>query len=88
VRALALSMGLLWGGCLLVVGGAALALGGEGDYYGKDFLLAMASIYPGYRGVPEAGDVVVGALYGALDGAIAGGLLAWLYNRFARSAAG
>lgn len=82
-RALAMSLGLLWGGAMLVIGGAAIALGGEGDYFGKDFLLAVASVYPGYRGVPEMADVAVGTFYGLVDGAVAGLLLAWLYNRFA-----
>ncbi len=86
VKALALTLGLLWGGCLLVVGLGATALATDGDYYGKDFLLAMASVYPGYRGVPELGDVVIGTLYGLVDGALAGLLLAWLYNRCSGSA--
>jgi len=85
VKALALSLGFLWGGGLLVVGLAAIVLGiQEGDYYGKDFLLAMASVYPGYEGVPRMGDVLLGAAYGFVDGAIGGGLVAWLYNAFSK----
>ena len=83
-KALAIALGLLWGGSILVVGLAATWLGADGDYYGKDFLLAVASIYPGYRGVPAVGDVIVGALYGLLDGAICGALLGWLYNLMAK----
>jgi len=81
-KALALALGLLWSGCLLITGLLAFALATEGDYFGKDFLLAMASVYPGYRGVPELGDVLLGAVYGLVDGALGGWLVAWLYNRF------
>lgn len=45
----------------------------------------MASVYPGYTGESTFGQVIVGTLYGLVDGAIAGGLLAWLYNRFAKA---
>jgi len=85
-KALALACGLLWGGAILVVGLAATTLGvTDGAYYGKDFLLVMASVYPGYDGVPQVGDVVVGTLYGLVDGAIGGLLLGWLYNLCAKS---
>jgi hypothetical protein len=85
VKALALSLGVLWGGALLVVGMGALIAGvTDGDHYGKDFMLAMASIYPGYRGIPELGDVLLGAGYGFVDGAVGGALLAWIYNLFAK----
>lgn len=85
VKGLGLSLGLLWGGCMLFVGLVSTANGIQpgGNYYGKDFLLAMASIYPGYRGVPEVQDSIYGALYGLADGLIAGVLIAWLYNLFA-----
>jgi len=80
-KALALTLGILWSGCLLVTGLLAISLATDGDYFSKDFLLAMASVYPGYRGVPEFGDVLLGAVYGLADGAIGGWLVAWLYNR-------
>ena len=81
VKGLALTLGLVWGGALLLVGLAAMFLGAEGDYYGKDFLLAIASVYPGYRGVPELPDILLGAGYGFVDGLIGGAVVAWLYNR-------
>jgi hypothetical protein len=79
-RAMAMATGLIWGGGLLLTGVAAVTLGGEGDYYGKDFLLMVASVYPGYRGVPEIGDVLLGTGIGLVDGAVAGFLLASIYN--------
>jgi hypothetical protein len=48
--------------------------------YGGEFLRLMSSVYPGSR----AGlvGVLVGTIWGILDGAVAGFLFAWLYNRF------
>jgi hypothetical protein len=43
----------------------------------------MASVYPGYSASPGIGQVIIGTLYGAADGAICGALFAWLYNRVA-----
>jgi hypothetical protein len=43
----------------------------------------MASIYPGYEASPTIDSLVLGTLYGFLDGSIAGLLFAWLYNTFA-----
>ena len=87
VKALGLAAGLLWGGGILVVGLAATYLKVQegSSWYGKDFLLAMASIYPGYRGTPEMGASVIGALYGFVDGLVGGMIFAWLYNRLAGS---
>jgi hypothetical protein len=81
-KALAVACAVVWGGGILVVGLAATVLGIKpgGSYYGKDMLLAIASIYPGYTGTPGVGHSLVGGLYGALDGAIGGALFGWLYN--------
>ncbi|MFQ5845021.1 MAG: hypothetical protein ACE5JG_08540 [Planctomycetota bacterium] len=79
VKGMAVAAALVWGGLAMFLTGVAnLAWG-----YGEHFLKLMASVYPGYDGPGDFGQVVVGALYGALDGAIAGGLFAWLYNLFA-----
>jgi hypothetical protein len=78
-RAMAMALGLLVGGMMLVVGLANLAMPG----YGQAFLDVLASIYPGYNAGGTLVDVIVGTLYGLVDWAIAGWLLAWLYNRFA-----
>ncbi len=78
VRSLALASGILWGGMFLVVGLLNLLGGG----YGAHLLHFGASIYPGYGGPAGFGSVLVVTLYGLVDGAIGGALLAWLYNRF------
>lgn len=79
VKALALAGALLWGGALLLVGLAHLAVPG----YGAAFLGVMASVYPGF-GVPSGvGGVLVGTVWGLVDGALSGMVLAWLYNLLA-----
>ncbi len=40
----------------------------------------MASLYPGYTATASFGQVLVGTLYGVVDGAAAGAVFAWLYN--------
>lgn len=79
VKGLALSCGLLWGLVMLLSGVCNLLWG-----YGEAFLRIVDSIYPGYQYGTGFGSVVVGTLYGLVDGAIAGAVLAWLYNRFSR----
>ena len=78
-KGLAWAFGLGWGGAMLVIGLGNLIF----HPYGQSFLQAIASVYPGYHAVPTFMDVAVGTLYGAVDGAIGGFILAWLYNRFA-----
>jgi hypothetical protein len=80
VQAMAISLGLIWGVlAMFLVGVANLIWSG----YGQDFLNLMAAIYPGYKATATFPQVIVGTLYGILDGAIAGAVLAWLYNRIA-----
>jgi hypothetical protein len=76
VKGLATAAALLTGGCFLLVGLFELAFPG----YGGAFLDLGASIYPGYHGPDGIGSVIVVTLYGLVDGAIAGAVLAWLYN--------
>jgi TRAP-type mannitol/chloroaromatic compound transport system permease large subunit len=51
--------------------------------YAQQFLETMASVYVGYHATRSIGEVMVGTLYGAVDGFIAGAVFAWLYNQFA-----
>lgn len=76
IRGLALAAGLLWGGGLLVIGLANLAWPG----YAAEMLKTCSSIYPGYHASGTFGDLIVGALYGFVDGGIGGAIFAWLYN--------
>ena len=51
--------------------------------YGQAFLEMMASVYPGYAANGSAAQVIIGTVYGVVDGAIAEAIFAWLYNRVA-----
>lgn len=79
VKGLAWAMGILWGGLMLLTGLANLVFA----TYAVGFLEWAASFYPGYDGPGGLGSVVLVTLYGVVDGAVSGFLLAWLYNRFA-----
>ncbi len=79
VKALAITSGLIWGGCMLTCGGINLAA----PSYGKRFLKLMSSVYPGFHNSRTVADVLTGAGYGFVDGAVAGALVAAIYNRFA-----
>ena len=76
IGALAAAVGLFWGGSILLVGVSNLIWTG----YGSAFLQLAASIYPGYSGTASFGQVIIGTLYGLVDGAIGGAIFAWLYN--------
>jgi hypothetical protein len=78
-KALALASAILWGFAMLSMGLANLIWGG----YGQQFLQTMSSVYPGYHATRSVPEVVVGTLYGVVDGLIGGAVFAWLYNQFA-----
>ena len=80
VKGLAMASGILWGFAMLGTGLANLVWGG----YGQQFLQTMSSVYPGYHATRSIAEVIVGTLYGAVDGFIAGAVFAWLYNQFAK----
>ena len=82
VKAAAITLGLLWGMAMLIVGTADLLWPG----YGRPMLEMMATLYPGYHATGGFRQVIVGALYGAMDGAAGGAVLAWVYNRCLPSA--
>ena len=80
VKGLALASGILWGVAMLGMGLANLIWAN----YGRQFLQTMASAYPGYHATRSVAEVIVGTLYGFVDGLIAGAVFAWLYNQFVR----
>ena len=80
LKALTIAFAVLWAGAVFIVGAANLIW----PEYGKGFLLMLASIYPGYKASGLFGDMIAGSLYALVDGAIAGLILGWLYNLFAR----
>lgn len=80
VRALAFAAALTWGILAMLLTGLANLIWPS---YGREFLQVMASVYPGYHATRSLGQVVIGTLYGLVDGAIGGTILAWLYNLIA-----
>ena len=81
VKAFALTAAICWGvGAMFLTGVVNMIW----PTYGQAFLNAMASVYPGYEGTPGSGQVIIGTFYGLVDGAIAGAVFGWLYNRIAR----
>jgi hypothetical protein len=80
VRAAAVAGGLVWGILAMFVTGVVNLVS---PGYGQGFLEVVASLYPGYTATPGFGQVVIGTLYGLLDGAVFGAVLAWMYNRAA-----
>ena len=78
VKAVTISLALLWAAVIFLVGLANLVW----SDYGRVFLDCLASIYPGYKGTASFGQVIVGTLYGLVDAAIGGAVFAFLYNCF------
>ncbi len=81
VKALALTGGLIWGILAMFLSGVANLIWSG---YAQGFLDVMASVYPGYNATDGFGQVIIGTLYGLVDGAIAGALFACVYNCFAQ----
>jgi TRAP-type mannitol/chloroaromatic compound transport system permease large subunit len=81
IKGLALASGILWGLAMLGMGLANLIWSG----YGQQFLQTMSSVYVGYHATRSIAEVIVGTLYGAVDGLVGGAVFAWLYNQFAKS---
>lgn len=79
-KGLALTSAILWGSAMLVMGVANLIWAD----YGQLFLQTMSSVYPGYHATRSIAEVIVGTLYGVVDGLIGGAVFAWLYNQFAK----
>lgn len=51
--------------------------------YGGPYLEAISSVYPGFEPSRTIGSVIIGTIYGAVDGVFAGFLFAWIYNTLA-----
>ena len=78
-KALALTFGLLWGAAILLVGSINVIQG----EYGEDFLEVLADVYPYFEEEGGFGNVLIGAVWGLVDGLIGGWVLAVVYNFFA-----
>ena len=82
LKAMALAVGILWGGAILFIGVLAMT----SPPYGDEFMKLLSSLYPGFHNTGSFGDLLIGVFYGLVDGAIGGLVFAWLYNLFAKPA--
>ena len=76
VKAFSLACGILWGLAVLLFGAASMKFA-----YGTDLVVLLSSIYPGFA--PSLKGLVIGLIWGFVDGAICAALFAWLYNKLA-----
>jgi len=72
VRALAISIAVLWGSAMIFMGWIA-SFG-----YGVEIVSLMGSVYVGYQ--PGFIGGLVGGLWGAVDGGVGGLIFGLLYN--------
>lgn len=80
VRALTWTAAVLWAAYMLIVGLINLV----DPRYGGEFLRMMSSVYPGADTTRTLGRVLLGTVYGFVDGAIAGWLFGLLVQAFGR----
>ncbi len=77
IKALALSIGIVWGLAVFLLTIWFLIIGNSGHLLSK-----LGTVYLGYS-VSWIG-AFIGLLYGFVDGLIGGALLGFLYNKFAK----
>jgi len=77
-NALGVAAGILWAAYVLSVGITAMF------GWGVALVDAISSLYLGYG--PSIPGAIIGAVWGFVDGYIAGVVIAWLYNKLAKQA--
>jgi len=77
-NALGVAAGILWAAYVLSVGVTAMF------GWGVALVNAISSLYIGYG--PSIPGAIIGAVWGFVDGYIAGVVIAWLYNKLAKQA--
>lgn len=75
VKGLGFALGVTWGAGVLVLG----LIGAIG--WGRAVVDVLGSLYLGFR--PTLLGSVIGGAWAFVDGALAGVVVAWLYNRLA-----
>ena len=76
IPAMSIAAGIFWAATVTVTG----LLGMWFDGYAAGFLGAVASVYPGFDADGTLTDLLIGSVHSLVDGAIAGALVALLYN--------
>ena len=74
VKALGLSIGILWGSAVLLTGFMTIFFD-----WGNIFVAVLSSIYIGYK--PTILGSLIGGVWGFFDAGIGGVIVAWLYNK-------
>src|SRR3990167_2615618 len=78
-KALAISMGLLWGAYVFLLGLFLTAFPNARFFWvSKELLVMLATLYPGYSAT-VAGSFM-GLFWALLCGALGGAIIAWLHN--------
>lgn len=80
LRAAVIAAAILWGGAILLVG----LINFVDPNYGTTFLQMTGSVYPWFHSTHSIGSVLGRTVEGAVDGAMAGIVFAWLHNCFVR----
>lgn len=75
--ALGIAIGVLWS--LYILGAGLVAMFG----WSTQLVTVLGSLYLGYG--PSVVGAIVGAVWAFVDGFIAGVVIAWVYNRVART---
>jgi len=75
VRAFSLALGSFWGVSVLMLGLASMIW-----RRGNKIVRLSAIVYRGYSATLSGS--LIGAVWGFLDGAVSGLLIAWIYNKF------
>lgn len=75
VKALGLTLGIIWGSAMLLLGLMTMF-----SNWGMDFVTLMGSVYLGFK--PTLVGTLIGTIWGFCDGAVCGVLIAWVYNKF------
>jgi hypothetical protein len=76
IKALAVAIGVLWAIYVLLLGWIA-AFG-----WGREMVTVLSSLYIGYKPTFVGG--IIGGIWAFVDGAIAGAIIAWVYNLVAK----
>lgn len=77
VKALGLTLGIVWGSGMLLLGLMSMFLN-----WGMGVVNIIGSVYIGYNSTFVG--TFVGTIWGFCDGAVCGVLIAWLYNKLSR----
>ena len=76
IRATTLTMALLGAASMLLVGIVNMIM----PIYGGNFLQMMSSVYPGFHDSRTWLSILIGTVYGLIDGAVAGWIFARVYD--------